>query len=194
VVRLPARRMRELMRIYREDLGNAARSSALLRTWLDARHAELERPGNRDSEARYDLARSYLLDLGDRATAGTLLIEALQIEPGLEKATELLKSMGYVKSEKGWVANQVAALAPPAAPAAAPSALPQNDMTSDEVRQLLGDPEEIARLGTAGAISEQWIYKASAGHLYVDFLRTGSTPPRVSRVRSEPAKQIGAPR
>jgi hypothetical protein len=149
-------RVRELAGAFRDRLGNAARADELLRTWLGGRRRAL-RPN--DAEGRVRLARDYLADLRDDATAARLLADALAADSGQTAARELLEQMNYRQTSNGWVKNAPPPAAPPVA-AVAVSGPPREGMSAEQVRQAMGgNPDRIARLGTAGGLIEQWVYK-----------------------------------
>lgn len=167
------KQVHNLVKVLRTDLGKPDRANALLKQWLESKRRQLDR---RDVESRYQLAHDYRLELRDDATAVALVTEALKIDSDPVRQPELdeLKALGFVKGQRGWVRSD-SALNPVPVPepvVAVLDTLPKPGMSADQVRKLLGEPkpEDILRVGTAGQVVEEWIYRAPpAISIYVVF-------------------------
>jgi hypothetical protein len=181
------RQVHNLIKVFRTDLGKPDRANALLRQWLGSQRRKLDR---RDVESRYQLAHDYRVELRDDATAAELVSEALKIDtdPVRQPALEELKALGFVKGPRGWMRSDSALNPVPVQePAVAPDTLPKPGMTADQVRKLLGEPksEDILRVGTAGQVVEEWIYRAPPDiSIYVVFRLSRTAQPIVLSVHS----------
>jgi tetratricopeptide (TPR) repeat protein len=186
VTSLPASQVRRLAETVRVQLGDHKRSQEILRQWLDARRKKL---GTRDADGRVRLAKDYRADLKDYDSAAKLLLEAIQIESDLPEAATELKALGYVKTSTGWKAGAD----PLAAPTATSSRLPEKNMTTDQVRNIMGDTRPGDRIRFAYRkdgrlqVIEQWTYRGPPD-LYVVFQFVSDVEARVIAINTPPQK------
>ena len=123
-------------------------------------------------------------------TATALVSDALKIDSDPARQPELdeLKALGFVKGPRGWVRSDPASnpVSVPEPAAVATDTLPKPGMTADQVRKRLGEPkaEDILRVGTAGQVVEEWIYRAPDISIYVVFRLSRTTQPVVLAVHS----------
>jgi tetratricopeptide (TPR) repeat protein len=172
-----------------EDLGLPDQAQDLLRRWLKNQRTNRLSPS--DTEGRALLASQYESLIGDRVTAGALLMEAAKLDPGSREVTDALRRRGFRKVGDTWEppSSLVAEAAGPADAAAAATAGASAGavrrvtdamvgLTRDEVRAQLGKPDHVARVLTQGQLLEQWIYRAEGNRpgRYLDFLvKAGGT-------------------
>jgi hypothetical protein len=185
----------ELARKFREQ-GDKDRADRLIRSWLgDRRKTRLSAS---DAEGRILLAASYDKMLGDRATSGDLLREALAIEPQSKAAVDALLRMGFRKGDTGWYDPTAAKAAPTDLDDVATNRNPGRissdaadslkGLTRAQVRSRLGGkPDLIVRSASQGRGVEQWIYRNGRVTQVVrfDFVPTTSEP-RASAYYSDP--------
>ena len=167
------------------DAAGEQKARALFRRWLDHRREHLLGPT--DAEARILLASQYQAMLSDSTAAAKLLLEAVGIDPGAEKAANALVNLGYKKAGDRWFAPGQAPDAPKEPTASPSTAEPPKvepagslvGMTREAVRRKLGKPDHSARCASQGQVVEQWTYRGDRGTQYVNFARRGRGEPTV---------------
>jgi tetratricopeptide (TPR) repeat protein len=189
-----------LAKLYRERLKEPQRARKLLRDWLDEQRKRHLSPT--DAEGRVALAGQYERLLGDRDTAVELLQSAWDIDPQSKEVSQAFRSRGFRKVNDEWV-DPARTRKPPAETAAGPEAAPAPataaspkllNLTPQQVRALLGGkPNRISRSASQGQVIEQWIYTGPQRDQYVNFLRTGGSPPRVVGYYSLPSTSTHPP-
>lgn len=170
--------VQRLARVYREELNQPERATAILRRWLDDQRKN--RLGRGDAEGRLALAEQYEQLVGDRAAAIELVREAWTIDPESSAIADAFRRRGYRKVGEEWVAS--ASARDPNAPGQdggprPPGADPYLGLTRDEILAQLGKPTQVSRIATQGQLIEQWTYPQTRGDpLRINFLRRPDQP------------------
>jgi hypothetical protein len=141
-----------------------------LTKWLAAREAAQRADG---PEGLVGVAEDYVAVLGDKANAARLLLEALKANPESKTIPEKLREIGYVKVDGEWMTKAEADARPvePTVQAMREGRVITN-MTAEQVRKTLGNPDRVARAASTTQIHEAWIYgTAGRSGLVVHFLR-----------------------
>lgn len=169
-----------------DQAGRAEQSRTVKRAWLA--HQRSKKLDRNDAAGRRDLADDYLSLLDDKATAVELLVEALQIDPTYEKASESLRRLGYRKQGESWV--QMTSATPPQDAAEDRTSAHDDallNLTPEEVISRLGQPNRRSLTITQGTVVMQWVYLTSGGKTqFVNFRKTNEPTPRVTSRYSTP--------
>jgi hypothetical protein len=176
----------EALALRFKNEGQEARGRRLVETWLADRRAT--RLSSSDAEGRILLAASYDKLLGDRATAGDLLREALAIDPKSKSAVDALLRLGFRKGDDGWYdPTAPTARAESAEPARQDAGESLRGLTRAQVRSRMGGkPDRVVRTATQGRCLEQWFYQNGKRTQVVQFaFEPGIDEPRASAFYSE---------
>jgi hypothetical protein len=158
-----------------ENRGQPDRARDLMRRFREDQRSHLS---SADAEGRVSLARQYR-DIGDEPTAKELCLEALAIDPKYREPENLLRTMGYKKDGNEWVKLAAARSPEPGpetgegqgTPAARPGGELFQGLTAAQVRAKMGEPDQVVRSATQGALLEQWIYRGLKGTEYINLVR-----------------------
>ena len=186
VVAMRQSEVEDLARTFRES-GQPDRARKALEEWLTDRRKH--RLSAIDAEGRVLLAANYEKLLGDRVTAGQLLVEAEQIDPGLPAINDAYLRLGFRHGDSGWFDPTIAATARPGSAVEARSvpgpSEPENvlrGLTQSQARSRMGGkPDQMVRSATQGITVEQWIYRTGKNDQYILFRIDPTTgEPRVT--------------
>jgi hypothetical protein len=184
--------VRRIAKTFSTQLGSPERAREVLKNWLNERRTRL---GPRDADGRVRLANDYRLDLNDDDSAAKLLLEAVQIESNLPEAAKVLTALGYIRTETGWKRATESELAAAAATARGPTAnrLPEKNMTAEQVRSIMGEPQSGDKIRLAYRhegrllVREQWTYRGPPD-IYVTFVVSSSGDARVIAINTPSQK------
>jgi hypothetical protein len=151
----------DLANVYAKTLDDARAAERVQQRWLKLRRDSL---GPADGPGRVSLARLYQRWFQDREAAAQLCKEALRVAPETQEAARMLREeLRYRHTARGWLpseqidpANQRRNLAK-----VRPGA------SAEDVLQLLGDPNRIARQILYQRYLEQWQYDKLPGMVIV---------------------------
>ena len=151
------------------DVGQVARGSAAVRTWIDL---QLNRRP-KGPAADVDRAQFEFEMVGDTERALALASAALNVDPQATGAAELLELMGY-----GWYEGKAVRkdLIPAKPPDPFEAAIKQGrilvGMSDQQVRAALGGaPDTVVRMASQGRVTELWHYPGQRLTLHFDATR-----------------------
>jgi hypothetical protein len=158
-----------------DSRGQPEKALQAKQSWVEARLRRLRAEG---APGLVRAAADYQDVLGDRATAARLLLEAHELAPGSTEVAASLQRAGYVWSEGKWLPADAAAAIPMSEiEQAIRAGRVTRGMAAQEVRKVLGAPESVIRLATAGRISDVWIYgPRNSSRLAIHLLRLPHEP------------------
>lgn len=148
------------------------KASEALKLWLKGREQRLRPNG---SGGLIQLADEYIELLADQQTAAELLIEAYALTP-VDEIAETLERMEYVFEDGSWITVEEHE-AGMVKERPNPFGGVEVDMNPDEVRQIVGAPDNVTRITSRKQIYEIWIYGGrDTSRLAVHFLQRSHEP------------------
>ena len=201
---LLARRAQNVARLTRTELvaleaeyrnrKQPAHATKLVEDWLSHQREQLD-PG--DVDGAIDLANDYKTLLGKSEPGTQLLLETWKRVPGSPLLAERLEAAGLRLADGQWLTNQQFVNRPEGRFARAIRAGRVEDgMSAEEARRALGVPASVARVVTAGVVTEIWRYGTGDGTQRTvrlerlsgqkDFVVRGAPPPPPAEGTSSP--------
>ncbi len=151
----------ELADVYARTLDDPKTAEEVRRRWLRQREAAL--PAG-DARGRVELAQLVLDWFSDREWAARLCLEAIQLDPQSNAASDMLQhQLDYELTEGGWMRRSDVVRAGKSLRQKI-----QRGMTPYQVRGRLGPPKRVGRQILYKRYLEQWTYDGP-GPLIVEF-------------------------
>jgi hypothetical protein len=184
VTRLTRTELQALETEYR-NRNQPAHAAKLVEDWLAHQRRKLD-PG--DVEGAIDLANDYKTLAGQSEQGVRLLLETWNRVPGSAPLRAILEEAGLQLVDGEWLTpRQVVNRPEPRFARAIRAGRVEDGMTAEDARRALGAPTSVARVVTAGLITEFWRYAPGDGTQRVvrlerlpgqkDFLVRGVPPP-----------------
>lgn len=149
---------KELSRTLRERQ-DPKKADQVLESWLALQRRKLT---SADVEGLMELAERYRTELKQKGTADRLLIETAKQNPKAAELTARLTELGYRLENSEWLTQEEFNALPTAAlERALREGRIVSGMTARHVRQILGQPNSIARVLTRGQVDEYWSFTLS---------------------------------
>jgi hypothetical protein len=166
-----SQRAREVTRLTRTELqaleteyrnrNQPAHATKLVEDWLAHQRQKLD-PG--DVEGAIDLAKDYNTLAGQSEQGLRLLLETWNRVPGSEPLRAKLEEAGLQLVDGQWLtARQMINRPEPRFARAIRAARVEEGMTAEDARKALGAPTSVARVVTAGLVTEFWRYAPGDG-------------------------------
>ena len=189
VTRLTRSELQALETEYR-NRNQPAHAAKLVEDWLAHQRQKLD-PG--DVEGAIDLANDYKTLTGKSESGVGLLLETWNRVPGSAPLRARLEEAGLHLVDGQWLTPQQLVSRPePRFARAIRAGRVEEGMTAEEARKALGAPTSVARVVTAGIVTEFWRYSPGDGSQrsirlerlpgHKDFIVRGVVP-----ARTEPA-------
>ncbi|QDU08990.1 hypothetical protein [Gimesia aquarii] len=156
-------RIDELPRQYVLDLSeeflrrkNKVKAEQTLTNWIDFRRKKLDVS---DADGRVRLARDMIDLTNDKAGATKVLLEAWELNPKSSEAANLLGRLGFMLQGKKWLnPKEVMEFRNDPIRKAIRNGTVTIGMNRNQIKKVLGAPNQISRSISGGEINELWIY------------------------------------
>lgn len=162
-------RIDELPRQYVLDLSqefqkrkNKLKAKQTLTNWIDGRRKKLDAT---DADGRVRLARDMVDLTNNKDGATKILLEAWELNPKSTDAATLLGRLGFMLQDKKWLnPKEVMEYRNDPIRKAIRNGTVIVGMNRDQVKKVLGAPNQIGRSISGGEINELWIYGETGRH------------------------------
>lgn len=152
------------------------RAKTALERWLTANAIRQRRDSG--ASGLLQAADDYVDMIGDRKTAGKLLVEAYALSPESKEIADRLTAVGYTFNNGRWLSPDEKEMEPEdTVREAIRAGRVQTGMTAANVRQALGLPVTVTRIISRDCVNEVWIYgQPGTSRLAVHLLRREFEP------------------